>query len=75
MANNGLQQRYKYYVNNTMQNMKLFKFHYFELIVYYLILCFLDSEPESEDSYYGTPRNNNNKRRKSRGILKTTPSE
>lgn len=34
-----------------------------------------DSEPESEDSYYGTPRNNNNKRRKSRGILKTTPSE
>ncbi|XP_062577403.1 rac GTPase-activating protein 1-like isoform X1 [Saccostrea cucullata] len=33
-----------------------------------------DSEPESEESYYGTPRNNNN-RRKSRGILKTTPSE
>ncbi|XP_056007736.1 rac GTPase-activating protein 1-like isoform X2 [Ostrea edulis] len=34
-----------------------------------------DSEPESEDSYYATPRNNNNKRRKSRGILKTTPLE
>lgn len=44
----------------------------------YLVMFFsffLDSEPESEDSYYGTPRNNNNKRRKSRGILKTTPSE
>lgn len=45
------------------------------LILSCFFLFFLDSEPESEDSYYGTPRNNNNKRRKSRGILKTTPSE
>lgn len=49
------------------------------LAIVFILSCFflffLDSEPESEDSYYGTPRNNNNKRRKSRGILKTTPSE
>lgn len=43
-----------------------------KFLICFLFGCvfFLDSEFESEDLYYGIFRNNNNKRRKFRGIFK-----